>query len=279
MAGGIFMLKYISLKEIPKIVFASSINTEDYKNSFTPQPKGKTFLEITYISEGELEIEFESGKKLIAQKNSVICNTHTEAMKLSCKGCHGHHTVEFVFSDCYTEEKSEGSLCLPFLMHFTEEGKIHRLIDEIIAANTMHSKGPFASVGLFLQLLDAIDRCAENLKDSNAYYYSRYIKAVKNYVYKHLGEPILQSDIAEHLGVSPEHLCYVFKKSEGIPLMKFVNLIKLERIRLLMENEQFTLAKAASLYGYSDANYVSRLFKKYFGYNITDIKKGRLLYF
>ncbi len=273
------MVKYIKLQEIPEMVFAMSVAAEDYKNSFIAQPEGRTFLEITYVSQGTLEIELSDGRKFYAPKNSVICSTHTEDMKLYCKGSHGHHTVEFAFHDCYTNENTEGALCLPFVIHLSEEGRIHRLIDEIIATNTMHSKGPFASTGLFLQLLDAIDRTAKNPKDRNAYYYSRYIKATKNYVYKHLTEPIKQRDIAEHLGVSPEHLCYAFKKSEGIPLMQFINRIKLERILALMENEDFTLARAASLYGYSDPNYVSRLYKKYFGYNITDIKKGRLLYF
>ncbi len=273
------MVKYIKLQQIPEIVFATSVRTEDYKNSFEPKPRGKTFLEITYISEGGLEITLSDGRVLTAPKNSVICNTHTEAVKLGCKGLHGHHTVEFAFPDSFAEEDTEDAVCLPFLMEFSEQGSIHRLIDEIIAVNTMHSKGKLSTIGLFFRLLDTIDRYARNFKDSNAYYYSRYIKATKNYVYKHLYDPILQADIAEHLGISPEHLCYVFKKSEGIPLMQFINIIKLERIRSLMENEEFTLAKAASLYGYTDPNYVSRLHKKYFGYNITDIKKGRLLYF
>ncbi len=273
------MTKYIKLSEIPQIVFALSIRTEDYTNRFDPMPEGKTFLEITYISEGELEITLADGKILRAPKNSIFCNPHTSAMSIRSNGRHGHHTVEFVFPDSYVDESTEGALCIPFLLHLTEEGEIHRLIDEIIATNTMHSKGALACTGLYFQLLDAIDKRARNLKYSNSYYYSRYIKAAKNYVYKHLNEPILQSDIAEHLGISPEHLCYVFKKSEGVPLLHFVNRIKLERIRALMENEQFTLAKAASLYGYADPNYVSRLYKKYFGYNITDIKKGRLLYF
>jgi YesN/AraC family two-component response regulator len=37
-----------------------------------------------------------------------------------------------------------------------------------------------------------------------------------------------------------------------------------------MEKEPVHLYEAAALFGYSDPNYVSRLFKKYYGYNITD---------
>jgi YesN/AraC family two-component response regulator len=40
-----------------------------------------------------------------------------------------------------------------------------------------------------------------------------------------------------------------------------------------MERENLRLYEAATRYGYTDANYVSRLYKRYFGKNITDFKK------
>ena len=63
---------------------------------------------------------------------------------------------------------------------------------------------------------------------------------------------------------------YVFKKTEGISFQKYVNFEKLEAIKNLMEKEHVHLYEAAALFGYTDPNYVSRLFKKYYGYNITD---------
>jgi len=64
-------------------------------------------------------------------------------------------------------------------------------------------------------------------------------------------------------------LCSVFKKVEGISFQKYVNYEKLEAIKNLMEKEPVHLYEAAALFGYTDPNYVSRLFKKYYGYNIT----------
>ena len=51
--------------------------------------------------------------------------------------------------------------------------------------------------------------------------------------------------------------------------------LALERLeafhRLLAEkNEHMNLNRAAALYGYTDPNYVSRIYKKYYGKNITD---------
>ena len=54
-----------------------------------------------------------------------------------------------------------------------------------------------------------------------------------------------------------------------MPPMQFVNRVKLSSIRMLMAKENLKLYEAAQRYGYSDANYVSKLFKKYYGINIT----------
>ena len=81
---------------------------------------------------------------------------------------------------------------------------------------------------------------------------------------------ITQKSVAQYLSITPEYLCSVFKKVEGISFQKYVNYEKLEAIKNLIEKEQAHLYEAATLFGYSDPNYVSRLFKKYYGYNITD---------
>ena len=85
-----------------------------------------------------------------------------------------------------------------------------------------------------------------------------------------LRSPITQKSVAQYLSITPEYLCSVFKKVEGISFQKYVNYEKLEAIKNLIEKEQVYLYEAAAMFGYSDPNYVSRLFKKYYGYNITD---------
>lgn len=101
-----------------------------------------------------------------------------------------------------------------------------------------------------------------------------YIKRAKRYIYDHITEPIVQKDVALMLGITPEYLCTIFKKSEGRSLIRFINEAKLSLIRNMMENEQTTLAKAATQYGFTDPNYVSRLYKKYYNETITQNAKA-----
>lgn len=98
----------------------------------------------------------------------------------------------------------------------------------------------------------------------------RYVERAKEYVFENLYKPVKERETAQFLGISPEYFCAVFKNTDGIPFQKFVNRVKLEKIRSLMEKEKMPLCKAAELLGYSDPNYVSRLYKKYFQRNLTD---------
>ena len=75
--------------------------------------------------------------------------------------------------------------------------------------------------------------------------------------------------------ITPEYLCSIFKRCESVTLISFINKIKLDRIRTLMEKEGLTLAAAAPMYGYNDPNYVSRLCKKYYGMSLTDVIAGK----
>ena len=125
--------------------------------------------------------------------------------------------------------------------------------------------------GLFLQIAGELlsDETGTDVSPGDRLYAGR----AKNYIYEHINEPISQRDVAKHLGISPEYLCYVFRRSEGRSLIRFSNELKLENIRDLIATKGLTLSKAAVQYGYSDPNYVSRLYKKYFNKNITDIRK------
>ena len=148
--------------------------------------------------------------------------------------------------------------------------EVHRLIDEIIRIYSHFPDRKYRLGGLVLELLDEIDRrtnpnhSEKNRKESFYEY-----KAIK-YIYDNVDKPITQRDIARHLGITPEYFSAVFKNAKGISPKQFVNRVKLSSIRMLMARENLKLYEAAARYGFTDANYVSKLFKKYYGINITE---------
>lgn len=131
-------------------------------------------------------------------------------------------------------------------------GKIRALIDEIIRTHTLYGESKCILSGLFLQILGEIHACAVRGGRGAAYGNLRYVERAKEYVFENLYKPVRERETAQFLGISPEYFCAVFKNTEGVPFQKFVNRVKLEKIRSLMEKEKMPLCKAAELLGYSD---------------------------
>lgn len=243
------------IESIPELEFAHSCRSIDYQNDLWAV---KDRFEISYVLTGSVQL-IQNGKEYLANAGDFICNTKTASLALHASGPYEHYTANFTFrySHC----------TLPLVLHGTSDmSHCHSLMSNIIRMHILYPDQVYSTAGLFLQLLDELERIQESTVSRS---YSPYIKQIKGYIYEHIHEPIHQADIAAFLGITPEYLCNIFKQSEGISLIPFINRIKLENMRTLIENKELTLQQATNLYGYSDPNYVSRLYKKMFGQNIT----------
>ncbi|MBE6613308.1 MAG: helix-turn-helix transcriptional regulator, partial [Ruminococcaceae bacterium] len=145
---------------------------------------------------------------------------------------------------------------------------IRERIDEIIRRKTIAPEDDITLAGLFLTLLGEL---ADYQKKSiSCPQFSPHVERAKRYISAHLHEPISQKQLALELGITPEYLCAIFKKSEGESLIHYTNRMKLATICAILQNEQIPLSEAAAMYGYADPNYVSRLYKSYFGRTISE---------
>lgn len=240
-------------------IFSAPVQMEDGAH------KSGRFV-ISYVSEGKYELTPE-GKKVKKTIYDVYCTCTEKDTHFPFEIFHEHHTVCFTLS--YAEGDGAEAINLPSVLEYSGPCEVHKLIDEIIRAYSHYPERKYNLGGLVLQLIDEVDRqtkLKEEKKNNRSSFYE--YKAIK-YIYDNVDKPITQKDIARYLGITPEYFSAVFKSARGMPPMQFVNRVKLSSIRMLMAKENVKLYEAAQRYGYSDANYVSKLFKKYYGINIT----------
>ena len=76
------------------------------------------------------------------------------------------------------------------------------------------------------------------------------------------------------LGMSYQQLSRLFSKHEGMTLEKYIILHKIERIKELIDQNEFTLSEIAYMMDYSSVQYLSSQFRKYAGYTVSDYKAG-----
>jgi AraC-like DNA-binding protein len=101
----------------------------------------------------------------------------------------------------------------------------------------------------------------------------RHCIRAKAYISENINRRLSVSDVANAIGVSKNYLTNVFKEGEGIPLTEYINRCKLSYMTEFMRRYGYSLTEAAEHVGYQDANYVSRLFKKYYGMTVSDYRK------
>ena len=269
--GGRFMQTY-EIKTLPCVKFAHVYHADTYFNTLLKQEDS---MEISYISEGSVAIEY-NGQDYVANKGDILFIPYEyDHIKIKAYSYHEHHTV---FANLkWSLQNNINGLYLPLITPaYLSTRSAANIIDQLIRDQLIFKESNSKGAAKFLELLCEIDQCNRKQTELNLPSEVLYTQHAKRYVQTHLHLPITQKSVAQYLSITPEYLCYVFKKVEGIPFQKYVNYEKLEAIKNLMENEPTHLYEAAALFGYSDPNYVSRLFKKYYGYNITDKQAHQL---
>lgn len=255
-------MSFLDLRALPQIRFAHRFHAPSY-HALIPAREGR--IEISVLTAGSFRVT-QDGVCYTAREGDIVLNLYGTPMAVDTDGEHGHHTV------CFSVpfELRQGIKPLSVLSGKERGAACRALIDEIIRSFALRPESTLKTAGLFLQLLGEVERCLQD-GDSATPGEARYVRQAKRYIFEHISEPICQRDVAAHLGITPEYLCNVFKKSEHCALMRFVNEIKLSQICAMMESKHIPLYQAALQYGFSDPNYVSRLYKKYYGRPITEV--------
>ncbi len=245
-------MRYIRINTLPKTLFAHFFGAEKYEKIL---PVRKNRIEISYISEGQM-----TTNKISKEKYAVSFNLFDKETYISSFSFHEHRTVCFSLEYDVFDTKKDGAIRVPEYLLLSEYGRCHELIDKIIQIHTISPENELLLSALFLELIFEYSKQSENPRELKS---SIYADRAKEYVFSHLHEPITQKEVADALHITPEYLCAVFKKANGISFIKFVNLTKLSKIDDLIKRENLKLYEAAEIYGYNDPNYVSRIRKKY----------------
>lgn len=100
------------------------------------------------------------------------------------------------------------------------------------------------------------------LSDNQPELLSRILQCVQEHFCEH---DFNVSRAADLLGLSVAYLSKYFKQQTGVNLLNYLNSLRIDYAKKLMDEEQITVAEAADRAGYESANTFIRLFKKYAG--------------
>lgn len=88
---------------------------------------------------------------------------------------------------------------------------------------------------------------------------------LRRYLHDTLAQPLSLDHMAEHFGISKEHLCRVAKTQLGMTIGMQAEQFKVDWACVLLRQEEMVIAEVARRVGYVDPLYFSKVFRKQMG--------------
>jgi len=88
------------------------------------------------------------------------------------------------------------------------------------------------------------------------------VREAVTYIRFNIDQPLSLNRIADTLGVHPSYLSRAFKKALGMTLTDYINKLRIEEAKYLLDQGNESVATIALSVGYNDPNYFSKVFTK-----------------
>ncbi len=275
-----------------RIAFAHSLSANNYRYTLQNQgygiygdtPEDGAVLEIGFVEQNPILLTYED-KEYRLDENCifVIPPNCTFGVRTLDKGIHRHTSVEFLIKcrNCFTDAcppPSGNTLSLPMILPPSQSSKdvISLIRSIVLEKNTRHSRSYFEECADFMLLLHKLSYLAQEVVGGDGITPAnhRYSTQAKAYVSENIGKKVTVSEVAAAVGLSKNYLTNIFSASEGITLTEYINRRKLSYMVELIRRYGYTLAEAGEHVGYTDVNYISRMFKRYYGMTVTEYKRN-----
>lgn len=87
----------------------------------------------------------------------------------------------------------------------------------------------------------------------------------KDFMDSHLSDDILIKDVAFHVKLHPVHFSRRFQAIFNISPVRYLSSIRIEKVKMLLAQTEYTIDHIAHLCGYANGFYLSRVFTKFTG--------------
>jgi two-component system response regulator YesN len=103
---------------------------------------------------------------------------------------------------------------------------------------------------------------------------SPVVEKAMDYLRKNFGKAVSLEETARFAGVHPQYLSRMFSQEKGESFVDYLTRLRVSKAKELLKGGQNVKETAAEV-GYADANYFSRLFKKWEGLSPGDYAQGK----
>lgn len=243
-----------------------------------------------YIEEGSRKYALKKGDTLLLQPNIVHAGYQESCCDYYYVHFQHHKIVEVVntskeeklqemiqkrrlslTSDFLSSEPPTDSICyFPKHYHFNNENEIIYILKEAMDAyyNRYENYKKLVSCK-FMDVMIRICReyTSSEIESQQKHFSKTFIKArsILNYINMDYHKKITSKEIEELFESNYDYLNRVFHKISGYSIFNYLNMVRINRAKDLIETTPVKFSEIGYLVGIDDPYYFSKLFKKYTG--------------
>lgn len=265
------------------------IPTEYYLKSFDTNFKMQThshkYYEIMYAEKGDFYICININNTVFKKKvcewqfvfldsDAIHCLEITEKTKICNieinqiqENTSDKLNINQFLADAKSFQQFKDELNIYCILNDTEK-IIYTLksIHSSLGKDSNNLESFYHTQSLMLSLLIDIGRCYINtINDYNSIYTIKAIEIIKN----HLDQPITPKLIAKKLFISQSYLYRIFKPATGCTIVNYINNLRIEHSKTLLENTKDSIIDVAIAVGFNTRQNFTKLF-----YNATKMSPG-----
>lgn len=104
---------------------------------------------------------------------------------------------------------------------------------------------------------------------------SNLLMPVLNYIEEHFASDFPMTVLAEQAGITPQHLCRIFKETMNMRPTEYLAKRRLEEAKKLLSNSDIPVADIGVRVGFPDPGYFSTVFRRYEGISPVGYRKNK----
>jgi len=245
-------------------------------------------IELLFVLEGATAWEFQDGRQI------EVAGGHYLAVPAGVihRGTHEMRQPSSICGVIINPERSESCKNTTFTkqtlntlkQYFTKSplsavastgelrSRLHRLT-VVKRAYQQDEKNPILRASLRTLTCAVILEAISGLQGAPPVGVETHIAAAKEYLKKHVHDPVRMSDLVKHIGFSRSYLFVLFKSVTGMSPNDYFVRIRIERAQKLLVESDKSITDIALDTGFSSGQYFSTVFRKHTGKTAMEYRR------
>lgn len=127
-------------------------------------------------------------------------------------------------------------------------------------------KGAFKSLEssrIAYDIMIDILKLSTNQDNSNNVKQYKRIKPLLNFIEENYNKELTLNTLSDVAGITPQHLCSLFKKITGHRIFEYINLLRIKKSKeMILERKDMQIKEIARFVGFNDMSYFGVIFKR-----------------